>query len=49
MDQEDISPLKHFVVAKRTISTIFDQLQEFVREGSGFVEGECVCISLNGN
>ncbi|XP_031415392.1 mitofusin-1 [Clupea harengus] len=38
MDQEDISPLKHFVVAKRTISTIFDQLQEFVREGSGFVE-----------
>ncbi|XP_048099169.1 mitofusin-1 isoform X1 [Alosa alosa] len=38
MDQEDISPLKHFVIAKRTINCIFDQLQDFVREGSVFVK-----------
>ncbi|KAI7810125.1 putative mitofusin-1-like [Triplophysa rosa] len=38
MEQDDISPLQHFVVAKRTISAVFDQLLEFVREGSNFVE-----------
>uniref|UniRef100_A0AAR2II37 Dynamin-type G domain-containing protein n=1 Tax=Pygocentrus nattereri TaxID=42514 RepID=A0AAR2II37_PYGNA len=40
MAEEDASPLQHFVVAKRTISTVFDQLLEFVKEGSEFVEGE---------
>uniref|UniRef100_A0AAR2J7F2 Dynamin-type G domain-containing protein n=1 Tax=Pygocentrus nattereri TaxID=42514 RepID=A0AAR2J7F2_PYGNA len=38
MAEEDASPLQHFVVAKRTISTVFDQLLEFVKEGSEFVE-----------
>lgn len=40
MEQDNISPLQHFVVAKRTISAVFDQLLEFVREGSDFVEGK---------
>ncbi|XP_059019396.1 mitofusin-1 isoform X1 [Mustela nigripes] len=35
---ETASPLKHFVLAKRAITTIFDQLLEFVTEGSYFVE-----------
>ncbi|XP_063074908.1 mitofusin-1 [Engraulis encrasicolus] len=38
MDLEEISPLKHFVVAKRTISAIFDLLQDFAKDASGFVE-----------
>ncbi|KAL6468280.1 hypothetical protein MHYP_G00239570 [Metynnis hypsauchen] len=38
MAEEDASPLQHFVVAKRTISAVFDQLLEFVKEGSEFVE-----------
>ncbi|XP_051771534.1 mitofusin-1 [Ctenopharyngodon idella] len=38
MDQDNVSPLQHFVVAKRTISAMFHQLLEFVREGSDFVE-----------
>lgn len=40
MEQDDVSPLQHFVVAKRTISALFQQLLEFVREGSDFVEGK---------
>lgn len=40
MEQDDVSPLQHFVVAKRTISAMFQQLLEFVREGSDFVEGK---------
>ncbi|XP_036705880.1 mitofusin-1 isoform X2 [Balaenoptera musculus] len=35
---ESASPLKHFVLAKKTITAIFDQLLEFVTEGSHFVE-----------
>ncbi|XP_027441708.1 mitofusin-1 isoform X2 [Zalophus californianus] len=35
---ETASPLKHFVLAKRAITAIFDQLLEFVTEGSHFVE-----------
>lgn len=35
---ETASPLKHFVLAKRAITAIFDQLLEFVTEGSYFVE-----------
>uniref|UniRef100_A0A673KQ95 Dynamin-type G domain-containing protein n=1 Tax=Sinocyclocheilus rhinocerous TaxID=307959 RepID=A0A673KQ95_9TELE len=38
MEQDNISPLQHFVVAKRTISAVFHQLLEFVRECSDFVE-----------
>ncbi|KAK9979838.1 hypothetical protein ABG768_013246 [Culter alburnus] len=38
MEQDSVSPLQHFVVAKRTISAMFHQLLEFVREGSDFVE-----------
>ncbi|KAG9278794.1 mitofusin-1 [Astyanax mexicanus] len=38
MAEMDASPLQHFVVAKRTISAVFDQLLEFVKEGSEFVE-----------
>lgn len=40
--QDDFSPLKRFVVAKKKISDVFEQLLEYVKEGSAFVEGECV-------
>jgi len=47
MEQDDVSPLQHFVVAKRTISAMFQQMLEYVREGSDFVEGKminyCIC------
>lgn len=35
---ETASPLKHFVLAKKAITAIFEQLLEFVTEGSHFVE-----------
>nr|XP_021322383.1 mitofusin-1-like isoform X2 [Danio rerio] len=38
MEQDGVSPLQHFVVAKKTISALFHQLLEFVKEGSDFVE-----------
>ncbi|KAM6954055.1 mitofusin-1 [Aplochiton taeniatus] len=38
MEQENPSPLRHFVLAKRTINGIFDQLLEYVKDGSNFVE-----------
>ncbi|XP_032422041.1 mitofusin-1 isoform X2 [Xiphophorus hellerii] len=38
MDPEDPSPLHRFVVAKRSIGSIFDQLLEFVKSGSAFVD-----------
>ncbi|KAM3619845.1 uncharacterized protein V6R79_014545 [Siganus canaliculatus] len=37
----DFSPLKHFVVAKKTISDVFDQLLNYVKETSEFVEETC--------
>lgn len=40
MEQDNVSPLQHFVVAKRTISVVFHQLLEFVRDCSDFVEGK---------
>lgn len=40
--QGNFSPLKRFVVAKKKISDVFEQLLEYVKEGSAFVEGECV-------
>ncbi|XP_036378175.1 mitofusin-1-like [Megalops cyprinoides] len=41
MDQGDFSPLKHFVVAKKKISTVFEKLLDYVKEGSAFVEDTC--------
>uniref|UniRef100_A0A8C4DZ17 Dynamin-type G domain-containing protein n=1 Tax=Dicentrarchus labrax TaxID=13489 RepID=A0A8C4DZ17_DICLA len=38
MDAADPSPLRHFVVAKHSITSIFDQLLEFVKDGSAFVD-----------
>ncbi|XP_034468803.1 mitofusin-1 [Hippoglossus hippoglossus] len=38
MDVEDPSPLHRFVVAKRSITSIFDQLLDFVKDGSAFVD-----------
>ncbi|KAF7651482.1 hypothetical protein LDENG_00110660 [Lucifuga dentata] len=34
----DPSPLRHFVVAKRLITTIFDELLDFVKDDSSFVD-----------
>uniref|UniRef100_A0A671QAV4 Dynamin-type G domain-containing protein n=1 Tax=Sinocyclocheilus anshuiensis TaxID=1608454 RepID=A0A671QAV4_9TELE len=48
MEQDNISPLQHFVVAKRTISAVFLQLLEFVRECSDFVEDNIELEKLNG-
>uniref|UniRef100_A0A8C7NJK3 Mitofusin 1 n=1 Tax=Oncorhynchus mykiss TaxID=8022 RepID=A0A8C7NJK3_ONCMY len=41
MKIDDFSPLKRFVVAKKKISDVFDQLLEYVKEGSVFVEETC--------
>ncbi|XP_040003200.1 mitofusin-1 isoform X2 [Xiphias gladius] len=38
MDATEPSPLRRFVVAKRSISSIFDQLLHFVKDGSAFVD-----------
>ncbi|XP_042284170.1 mitofusin-1 isoform X4 [Thunnus maccoyii] len=38
MDDVDVSPLRRFVVAKLSISSIFDQLLDFVKDGSAFVD-----------
>ncbi|XP_041805343.1 mitofusin-1 [Chelmon rostratus] len=38
MDVVDPSPLRRFVVAKRSITSIFDQLLDFVKDGSAFVD-----------
>ncbi|XP_062259932.1 mitofusin-1 isoform X2 [Platichthys flesus] len=38
MDDEDPSPLRRFVEAKRSITSIFDQLLDFVKDGSAFVD-----------
>lgn len=40
MAEASVSPLKHFVQAKKTITAIFDQLLDYVTEGAAFVEGE---------
>lgn len=39
MAEATVSPLKHFVLAKKTITAIFDQLLDYVTEGATFVEG----------
>ncbi|KAM9275108.1 mitofusin-1 isoform 3-T6 [Cariama cristata] len=38
MAEATVSPLKHFVLAKKTITAIFDQLLDYVTEGAAFVE-----------
>ncbi|CAH2247750.1 mitofusin-1 isoform X1 [Pelobates cultripes] len=38
MDETKVSPLKHFVQAKKSITSIFDQLVQYVSEGVLFVE-----------
>ncbi|KAE8603865.1 hypothetical protein XENTR_v10014487 [Xenopus tropicalis] len=38
MEEASVSPLKHFVLAKKSITSIFDQLVEYVSEGVTFVE-----------
>uniref|UniRef100_A0A3P8XF27 Dynamin-type G domain-containing protein n=1 Tax=Esox lucius TaxID=8010 RepID=A0A3P8XF27_ESOLU len=37
----DFSPLKRFVVAKKKISEVFEQLLEYVKEGTLFVQETC--------
>ncbi|XP_055718198.1 mitofusin-1-like [Salvelinus fontinalis] len=39
--QGNFSPLKRFVVAKKKISDVFEQLLEYVKECSAFVEKTC--------
>ncbi|XP_071200672.1 mitofusin-1-like isoform X2 [Salvelinus alpinus] len=39
--QGNFSPLKRFVVAKKKISDVFEQLLEYVKECSAFVEETC--------
>ncbi|XP_058256260.1 mitofusin-1b isoform X2 [Hemibagrus wyckioides] len=46
MDQEDRSPLKHFVLAKKKIGDVFEQLLNYVQEGSQFVKDTCYNDSL---
>lgn len=41
----DSSPLKHFVVAKKKISDVFEQLLGYVEETSNFVAGEMFWLS----
>lgn len=42
----DFSPLKHFVVAKKKISDVFEQLLNYVKETSEFVAGEVLVLVL---
>uniref|UniRef100_A0A8C4SIT4 Mitofusin 1 n=1 Tax=Erpetoichthys calabaricus TaxID=27687 RepID=A0A8C4SIT4_ERPCA len=37
MAETEASPLKHFVVAKKKISAIFEQLLQYITDGAGFV------------
>uniref|UniRef100_A0A8D0LAA0 Mitofusin 1 n=1 Tax=Sphenodon punctatus TaxID=8508 RepID=A0A8D0LAA0_SPHPU len=39
MTDTNTSPLKHFVLAKKMITAIFEQLLDYVTEGASFVEG----------
>ncbi|XDV51177.1 hypothetical protein PO909_020103, partial [Leuciscus waleckii] len=38
MEQSDRSPLKRFVLAKKKIGEVFEQLLDYVQEGSEFVK-----------
>ncbi|XP_055040012.2 mitofusin-1b [Misgurnus anguillicaudatus] len=46
MDQSDRSPLKRFVLAKKKIGEVFEQLLTYVQEGSEFVKETCSNESL---
>ncbi|XP_051957874.1 mitofusin-1b [Xyrauchen texanus] len=46
MDQADRSPLKHFVLAKKKIGDVFEQLLVYVEEGAEFVKETCLNESL---
>uniref|UniRef100_A0AAR2KFN7 Dynamin-type G domain-containing protein n=1 Tax=Pygocentrus nattereri TaxID=42514 RepID=A0AAR2KFN7_PYGNA len=46
MDPRELSPLKHFVVAKKKINDVFEQLLGYVQEGSEFVKDTCQNDSL---
>ncbi|KAM3865634.1 mitofusin-1 [Diretmus argenteus] len=46
MDADDPSPLRHFVVAKRMINGVFDQLLDFTKEGTAFVDETCRSADL---
>ncbi|RXN23060.1 mitofusin-1-like isoform X1 [Labeo rohita] len=46
MDQSDPSPLKRFVLAKKKIGEVFEQLLVYVQEGSEFVKETCDNESL---
>uniref|UniRef100_A0A8C6W0Y0 Mitofusin 1b n=1 Tax=Nothobranchius furzeri TaxID=105023 RepID=A0A8C6W0Y0_NOTFU len=45
----EFSPLKHFVVAKKKISDVFEQLLSYVKETSEFVEGKKTYTITLGN
>lgn len=40
MDHEERSPLKHFVLAKKKIGEVFEQLLNYAQDSSQFVKGE---------
>lgn len=42
----EFSPLKHFVVAKKKISDVFEQLLNYVKETSEFVDGKFTPVYL---
>lgn len=44
--QGEFSPLKRFVVAKKKISDVFEQLLNYVKETSEFVEGERISFPV---
>ncbi|XP_053490021.1 mitofusin-1b isoform X1 [Ictalurus furcatus] len=46
MDQENCSPLKHFVLAKKKIGDVFEQLLNYVEASSQFVKDTCYNESL---
>lgn len=43
----EFSPLKHFVLAKKKIGNVFEQLLNYVKESSEFVAGEVFWLRLN--
>lgn len=45
----DFSPLKHFVLAKKKIGDVFEQLLNYVEESSEFVAGEVFWLLLDWN
>uniref|UniRef100_A0A8C6WF46 Mitofusin 1b n=1 Tax=Neogobius melanostomus TaxID=47308 RepID=A0A8C6WF46_9GOBI len=42
----ELSPLKHFVLAKKMISEVFDQLLDYVKETSAFVDSKKITLPL---